>query len=77
MVCDLNHRLASSEASVGLKKSCGQLGLTVRGWAVFAITWTRCFLISRFLATMARRRLRKSFRRILLTRKSLTASFLA
>ena len=63
MVCDLNHRLAISEASVGRKRSCGQLTLKVRGWVVFAIRWTRCFLISRFLATMARRRLRKSLYR--------------
>ena len=31
MTCDLNHRLAISEASVGRKKSCGQLRLKVRG----------------------------------------------
>src|SRR6266404_4705892 len=36
-VCDLNHRLAISEASVGRKKSCSQLRLKVRGWVVFAI----------------------------------------
>jgi hypothetical protein len=43
MVCDLNHRLAISEASVGRKRSCGQLALKVRGWVAFAIRWTRCF----------------------------------
>jgi hypothetical protein len=37
MVCDLNHRLAILEASVGRKKSCSQLSLKVRGWVVFAI----------------------------------------
>jgi hypothetical protein len=30
MLCDLNHRLAISEAPVGRKKSCGQLRLKVR-----------------------------------------------
>jgi hypothetical protein len=40
MVCDLNHRLATSEASVGRKKSCGQLKLKVRGGVLFAIRWT-------------------------------------
>jgi len=39
MVCDLNHRLAISEASFGRKKSCSHLSLKVRAWVVFAIRW--------------------------------------